>query len=170
MVQVLADCPTDELKHYVSGRLGSAIRDHVLGPAWAHGTTPRWTNNNAESMNHILKQQTKWKLQNLPDLIDKLDAVVRLQEKELERSLVDRGDYIVAPSYAAYKIDPQTWCTMDAKTKAAKISAFRCKRKAGVRNTVLSSDGTLRVSQTKSAGKKPHQRRRKRAERTAEKH
>lgn len=169
-LQVVTECPTEELKNYVSNRLGPALRDHVLRPSWDNKTDPRWTNNNAESINHVLKQETKWQPQHTPELIETLYGVYQLQDKELSRSLIGRGNYILAPRYAHHSVDPVMWSSMDPKLKLAKIAAFRSKRRPDVRGTVLSTDGNLRVPQAKSAGKKPHQRRRQRAERSADKH
>jgi len=57
---------------YFEGRLNSLMRENVIaGPG--RSTT---TNNNCESINHVIKQSVKWKLTQMPELIDKLRSLV----------------------------------------------------------------------------------------------
>ena len=46
-----------------------------------------WTNNNAESMHHVMKIDANWKPHNTPELIKLLSDMVRLQMIDLQRSL-----------------------------------------------------------------------------------
>jgi len=73
----------DRLQKYMEKRLYPSIHDYVLEPAWRHLSSTSWTNNNAESLNHVLKLSTQWKLQTMPDLISKLGDLVQLQHKEV---------------------------------------------------------------------------------------
>jgi len=81
-----------------------------------------WTNNNAESINHVLKQFTQWKPQQLPDLIDKLRQLVSGQFVEADRAIVSRGDLVLAPSHNKHRLTVDVWsrcrplnATMQAK-------------------------------------------------------
>jgi len=47
-----------------------------------------WTNNACESMNHV---RTQWRLQHLPELIDKFHALVDAQYNEADRALLGLG-------------------------------------------------------------------------------
>ena len=49
---------------------------------------PDWTNNNCESLNHVLKQKVSWKSCDLPQLIMKLKEVVQAQYSSTEKALV----------------------------------------------------------------------------------
>jgi len=45
-----------------------------------------WTNNNAESYNHVLKSKTQWKqLKRVTDLIDNVHGLVEVPLKDLRR-------------------------------------------------------------------------------------
>ena len=55
-----------------------------------------WTNNNAESMNHVLKQATQWRLQQMPQLIETLSGVATFQLKGIKRALLATGEYILS--------------------------------------------------------------------------
>ena len=59
-----------------------------------------WTNNNCESINHILKTLTQWKQQSIPDLIKLIHDHVQAQYKDLERAIVGRGKYSLSDKYA----------------------------------------------------------------------
>ena len=50
-----------------------------------------WTNNNAESLNHVNKHAFDWKQKSLPDMILKLEEVVNGQYREIKRSLLRLG-------------------------------------------------------------------------------
>ena len=52
-----------------------------------------WTNNNAESMNNILKIDTNWTPQSTPDLINKISDVIKLHLIDLRRALYGTGNY-----------------------------------------------------------------------------
>ena len=46
---------------------------YVIEPMKQGVVTKLWTNSNAESMNHRLKQQVNWTPQKLPDLVEKME-------------------------------------------------------------------------------------------------
>ena len=91
-----------------------------------------WTHNNCESANHVLQQPTNWWPQHLPELVDKLHALV-------ESQYID--------------------CVVEA------ISFFI----QWIRNNgwlLTSTDGSVQVPTMPGGGKKPHQQKRMKAERT----
>ena len=47
-----------------------------------------WTNNACESVNHVLKKQTQWHINQLPELIEKCHSLVDAQYKEADRVLL----------------------------------------------------------------------------------
>ena len=51
-------------------------------------TDRQWTNNNCESLNHVLKQTIDWKSQPLMDPIESVKERMESQFKELRRSIV----------------------------------------------------------------------------------
>ena len=53
-----------------------------------------WTNNNSESINHVLKLAVNWRPQALPTLIETtLNDLIKAQYIEAERAIICRGDY-----------------------------------------------------------------------------
>jgi len=125
-----------------------------------------WTNNNAESINHVLKQFTQWKPQQLPDLIDKLRQLVSGQFVEADRAIVGRGDLVLAPSHNKHRLTVDVWSTMSTaqRDKASKA----CFRPLAPPSST-STDGSLTVPLIPGAGKKLNQKRRKKAEKTVTK-
>ena len=76
---------------YFSGRLKQNIQEH-----WETESPPgyldkRWTNNNSESLNHVLKREIDWKSQPLLNLVNIVKNLVDTQYKEILRSLVSMG-------------------------------------------------------------------------------
>lgn len=51
----------------------------------------QWTNNNCESINHVLKMKLDWKPARLTDLVEHLREQVRHQYRELQRALGSQG-------------------------------------------------------------------------------
>lgn len=56
----------------------------------------QWTNNNCESLNHVLKQYIEWKSQPLLELIEAIQELVDVQFKDLRRSFVGTGQFKLA--------------------------------------------------------------------------
>ena len=54
-----------------------------------------WTNNNSESINHILKQYTQWRPQHLLELINKLRQIVNQQFMEVDRIITSLNDFML---------------------------------------------------------------------------
>ena len=84
-------------------RIFPLIKDHVYLPHKSRSVT-NWTNNNCESINHILKISTDWRPRKLPDLVDRLHTSVTLQMLDLRRSLYDSGNYILTSKFLKFKI------------------------------------------------------------------
>jgi len=84
-------------RQYFDGRVLQLLRDNC---AAGKGT---WTNNNCESMNHVLKQTVQWRRNQLPDLIDKLRSLVTGQQADADRALCGRGDYSLRPEWTKHR-------------------------------------------------------------------
>ena len=78
---------------YLRNKLIQLITKYVYLPRQKNPTV-NWTNNNAESVNHILKLDLDWKPRNLYDLTNKLYETVPSQYVDLQRALYDRGNYV----------------------------------------------------------------------------
>jgi len=124
-----------------------------------------WTNNNAESVNYVLKQFTRWKPQQLPDLIDKLRQLVTGQFNAADRAIIGgaRGDFVLAASHPKHRLTVDVWSAM-SDGRRDKVSKACCQPPAPPSST--STDGSLTMPLTPGASKKPHQKRRRRAEKS----
>ena len=152
---IISQGPAD-FQEYFENRVCSLLHENAV--AGKNG----WTNNNCECLNHVLKHYTQWRMQKIPDLVDKLRELVDAQFLEADRAIVGRGDFMLAPSHAKHWLTVDVWTSMSAtqRDKAAKA----CFRLPGP-STVTSTDGELTVPSTPGAGKKPHQRKRRRVDR-----
>ncbi|GFO08150.1 hypothetical protein PoB_003465500 [Plakobranchus ocellatus] len=86
-----------EFISYFETHVLGKIRDNLAASQLSHLTDVSWpwTNNLAESLNHVLKQTTNWRNLNLPALVEALNDLVHGQSKEIERSLIGRGDLML---------------------------------------------------------------------------
>lgn len=123
-----------------------------------------WTNNACESANHVLKQRTQWKLQHLPELIEKLRTLVMAQYVEADRAMIGRGDFSLAPTHSNCRLTANNWRVMTEKQR--QLARLKCFRLMSAADTVTSTDGNLTVNHRPAAGKKINQRKRPRADRT----
>jgi len=122
-----------------------------------------WTNNNCESINHVLKQTVQWRRNQLPDLIDKLCTLVDGQYADADRALCGRGDYVLCQEWAKHRVTVDYWSAMSTAQWRKAVEA--CFRLPGV-STATSSDGSITEPTTPGGGKKPHQRKRSKIDRT----
>lgn len=153
---VLVTAP-EEFRQYFERRLVGLLRGNVV----AGRNT--WTNNNCESLNHVLKSYVQWRPQQLPDLVDTIRQIVVSQYNEADRALIGRGDMQLRPEYVKHRQTLDAWKSMsDGQRKKATDACFRLPAAP----CVTSTDGQLTVPSTPGAGKKPHQRKRARSERT----
>jgi len=123
-----------------------------------------WTNNACESANHVLKQRTQWRINHLPELIEKCRALVDAQYKEADRALLALGDFHLQPAYARHRQTLARWQAMSERQRQrATTDCFRLQLPSDISS---STDGELTVNQKPGGGKKLNQRKRMRAERT----
>jgi hypothetical protein len=123
----------------------------------------KWTNNNCESINHVLKQYTQWKSQQLPELVDKISELITSQHIEANRAMVGCGDFILQPTHAKHQL------TIDVKKSMSALQRQRASDSCFRLHSVpwaTSEDSLLTVPLTPGAGKIPNQRKRAKAAKT----
>ena len=128
-------------------------------------TDRQWTNNNCESLNHVLKQTIDWKSQPLMDLIESVKERVESQFKELRRSIVGMGKFMLAESHEQFSVSRGVWAKktlaeQDRHYKRFKDFVMKDKR------IVKTRDGQSNVVAPRTKGKQINQCKRKRTERT----
>ena len=114
---------------YCTLRLFKIILKKVCEPVWLHGAPLRWSNNNAESGNYILKKACHWKLHKLPELIAILYDVVKIQTMDPECAMIGTGNFVLAPEYSCYFVKPNAWADMISDQRAQKRDQFLLNRK-----------------------------------------
>jgi hypothetical protein len=134
------------------------LRNNVIANA------PRWTNNNAESLNHVLKSAVQWRAQPIGDLIHTIKGLVNVQYTEADRSIVNAGNFILSAEHARHTTSLENWERMSDKQKQRVRD--KCFRLQPVVNSSTTSDGTTTLPANPQGSKKPHAKRRQRADRT----
>ncbi|CAC5386675.1 unnamed protein product [Mytilus coruscus] len=148
------------------------VREFVNAANRGLGTKKLWTNNNAESMNRVMKVAVNWKPQHAPDLVEKLFDMVDFQFINLRSALHHSGDYIPVNSYKQHMIADAIWKTKSDEEKRKLYTNFlRDSEKRKHDNVITSSDGLyLVVNKEKAIAREPMQRKRPRNERAEKRH
>ena len=95
-------------------------------------------------------------------MVRKLQQLTEAQFVEADQALIGVGDFVLLPVYARHRLTADVWGKM-ALAQRRKVSAVCFKLPA---KAATSTDGAFVVPLTPGVGKKPHQRKRKRAEKT----
>ena len=69
----------------------------------------KWTNNNTESLNNLIKQEIDWKPQKTNDLIAKIDNLVKRKLLDLKLRLHLAGNWSLNRDYHRYAINTAKW-------------------------------------------------------------
>ena len=93
------------------------LKDH-------HWINKGWTNNNAESFNHILKQKTNWKKLHVCDLIDIIHDLVKLQVADLRRAIHGEGNFTLRPAFSHHSINYNVWQSKQQEQKDKNVDKF----------------------------------------------
>lgn len=156
----------EPFQHSPGQHFASYFRDHLVPLLRGNISAgrPGWTSNNAESFDHAMKQMVQWQPHMMPDLILKLKSLVDLQTAEEERAVYGRGNYILRQSHIMHLRLYDEWQAMTDNQRHAAVKA--CYKLPTSSHVVVSTDGTLATFQPPSAGRKGHQRTRRRPNRT----
>jgi hypothetical protein len=126
---------------------------------------PHWTTNNVEAMNHVLKSACEWRQHKLPELIGNIKAVKRVQYTDAEKALYGEGEYTLQSRlHARYSCQYDAWVQLDSKQRQQVLKDY-CRLHSSSMLSVT-TDGHLTVTHCATAGKKLHQRKHLRSERT----
>ena len=164
-----------KLSQYFRTRLQPNLEVYVNAPIRESLHSGLWTNNNCESINHIIKMEADWKSMKTPELIHLLHQVTLLHFKDVRRSLYGSGNYRLAGAFKKYSIKRECWGAFDEEKKCKVFSDFlKNTKKVRYRNksnknaqkeSIISTYCGLTVPSTKLA-KKPGQKTRTKASKT----
>jgi len=82
----------------------------------------KWSNNNAESVNHVLKQAIDWRPQQLPELIRILHKLVESQYTEANRAMCAVGDFVLRSAFVKHRHTIDLWRLFTAKQRSKVVA------------------------------------------------
>ena len=152
---------------YFDNSLVPRVREYIYKPRISNDWIPlNWTNNNCESMNNIIKLSTNWKALKLPDLIEKMYSIVKLQYADIRRALHGHGNYQVVPKLKSFVLSSAAWSQKNDDEKANHFQKFLSVSTGKKTKDIRSTDGELKIPATSSIARKPGQHKRVRTDKT----
>ncbi|GFR90897.1 hypothetical protein ElyMa_006162000 [Elysia marginata] len=112
-----------------------------------------WTNNNCESMNHILKMKIDRRSQAIPQLIDSIHEIVKGHYTDVDRAIMGLGVYRLHEDFKEYFVQPAVWCTKIDEQRRRHMEKFERALKIK-RSMATSSDGDIYVLTSGARGRK----------------
>lgn len=106
-------------------RLKPILREKVMEPQRVGKIEKRWTNNNCESYNHVLKVTVDWKPQSLLDFVSKVTEAAEAYYKDLKRALFNRGPYILTKTHTRFQVDRNVWISKTMMERHKYYARFR---------------------------------------------
>ena len=122
-----------------------------------------------KSANHIIKAVADWKENTMLSTIQLLQRLVRNEQINLERALFGMGDFLLAKEWNHYFRFLRDWSQWSDTKRQKRIHDFLCNHLQNKGKLAVSKDKKLTFAWKKDAGKKPHQRKRRRADKTSSK-
>ena len=101
-----------------------------------------WTNNNAESLNHVIKHAFDWKQKSLPDMILRLEEVGNRQYREIKRSLLSLGNFYLSDSHTNFAVQRAIWSATELTKRERHVSRFLRHITPHNSKFVVSTDGS----------------------------
>jgi len=95
---MLASAPPEFIRNFERQLLSLYQESVAIGPGFNN-----WTNTACESENHVLKHAVKWKLKQLPDLINCVRLLVDGQYADADRAIGGLGDFVHQPQNARHR-------------------------------------------------------------------
>ena len=120
--------------HQLKDRLDSFV--NVPSRNYNEMSDKLWTNNNAESINHVFKVAVNWTPQSPPELINKLYDCVDIQVLHLHSALHSSRVYVLASNQEHYRIPEQIWRCKSTEDKHNVFKSFLQDKKKESDHTV----------------------------------
>ncbi|GFO17840.1 hypothetical protein PoB_004434500 [Plakobranchus ocellatus] len=154
-----------EFISYFETHVLGKIRDNLAASQLSHLTDVcwPWTNNLAESLNHVLKQTTNWRNLNLPAPVEALNDLVHGQSKEIERSLIGRGDLMLHEQFLRFRMTADAWQALPGGKRKKHMSRFTKRIRDSNLQVSRGWEGDLLENAPKDKGRKLGQKSKKAA-------
>ena len=68
-----------------------------------------FTTNNSESLNKVIKGEVDWKENKLPSLIGHLNKLAKQHQAEMEKAIINRGEWCLCSQYASLQVSESVW-------------------------------------------------------------
>ncbi|KAK3101791.1 hypothetical protein FSP39_006376 [Pinctada imbricata] len=164
MIEETCDQISSKFLNYYKKKVRNTIRTKVQQPQTIL-KLENWTNNNSESINHVLKHLANWKSQPLMDLVNAINTYVEAQFKDIRRALVGVGQFRLSKNYQHFEVSKTVWV---GKTDQERLRYFNRCRNYNVKDKqiVTSTDGKTKIIAPRAHGKKIGQVKRKRNAKT----
>ena len=104
----------DKLTSYFNDRILSKIRNNVQVMQNNKWVMSRWSNNNAESINHVLKLKADWRQLPISGIIENVYDMVKLQYIDLKAALTGKGNFTLVPTMSRHVVPNHVWSTVSA--------------------------------------------------------
>ncbi|KAK7108117.1 hypothetical protein V1264_015910 [Littorina saxatilis] len=166
-VQHIMDSSDNIILQRHLARITPLLEDNVRGSHKPGLLLPSalWTNNNAESANHVLKHAVQWKSQKLVDLVQVIHGVITQQFNEVKRAMYGYGDYDLADEYQQFAVPYGVWQKKTLQQRERHLLKFSKTLKCV--NSVRSTDGSKSAVAPTHKGRKPGQKKRTRTAKTS---
>ncbi|XP_052249452.1 uncharacterized protein LOC127857125 [Dreissena polymorpha] len=145
---------------YFKSKLKPQLREFVNRPNRLDLVDDNWTNNNCESINHVLKQSIDWKTKPLTELVDTLRSIVNRQYRDLKSALLGTGEYRLSEMFQSLKVSKSVWISMTDGQRDKHYKRFRTTL-LDLKGLITSTDTQTTIVAPKTHGKKPNQLKRK---------
>ena len=152
---------------YLEKKMLPNLKKCVYEPKRKNGSDKLWTNNNAESLNNILKNCVNWQPKHTAELIEKVHSITDLHFMDYRSALHQFGNYRLVHEESMYMVRDSLW---RCKTEDEKVKLFQSflkdTKKKSKGNYIRSGDGKYEVPvKAKGVAKKKNQGPRARNER-----
>ena len=157
---------------YCTNKVIPVLKNYLFFPSKDRKLERNWTNNNAESLNHIMKLDAKWKPGKTVEMIENLYGITELHFKDFRRALYGGGNYRLANKSlkTRFGVSKDEWCILSESERTDKFQTFlRNQNRKSNSDFVKSSYSNFKVPKP-TAAKKTGQRKRSRSVKTKVKH
>ena len=79
---------------------------------------PYYTNE-VESKNNVLKQHVSYKASDLPKFVDHVKDLLQEQRNEVQRSVINQGEYRMQEEFKSFAVDQAKWFTLNDEQRQA---------------------------------------------------
>ena len=158
-------CPA--FQDYFLTRLLPMLQENITTVFHRPEVQTGWSNNNCESLNHVLKMKIHWHPQAIPTLVESIFSIIKGHYTDVERSFIGLGEFRLIDNFEQFSVSPVVWTKKTNEQRKRYWDRFQKTLKiVGKQKVTTSKDGNLFIPTAPAKGKKPGQVKRSRSEKT----